>query len=277
MRKFSEVDDMVHLSLTFRRIILVPLSLNFNKDSFVMDTQPYVRIEFGRYQRSAYFFPSTRVQPLYQCECAVEFRYNISLGILNFYPSRSYGIYEFDIAEDDSTTTLETAHDRLAHRWHWDFGIPHIAHAFHTSLESQRTILVHEHRQFKGDSSVMDTQPSDADYGSGGLDMNTVELASGRNRFRAGRKCGKEMRRSIPACRQIATGAPIIWWKKQTNMLEEPVCYKFNIAEDDSSTSPTRISNIGNGPRPSHKPLALGFWYSTHLLMHPIRVWHLRE
>ncbi|KAL1244043.1 Thymidylate synthase [Trichinella spiralis] len=62
MGKFSEVDDMVHLSLTFRRIILVPLSLNFNEDSFVMDTQPYVRIEFGKYQRSAYFFPLTRGQ-----------------------------------------------------------------------------------------------------------------------------------------------------------------------------------------------------------------------
>ncbi|KRX12426.1 hypothetical protein T07_3581, partial [Trichinella nelsoni] len=118
MRKFSEVDDMVHLSLTFRRIILVPLSLNFNKDSFVMDTQPYVRIEFGRYQRSAYFFPSTRVQPLYQCECAVEFRYNISLGILNFYPSRSYGIYEFDIAEDDSTTSPPRISGIFLHNGH---------------------------------------------------------------------------------------------------------------------------------------------------------------
>ncbi|XP_003372897.1 hypothetical protein Tsp_10454 [Trichinella spiralis] len=58
-----------------------------------------------------------------------------------------------------TATTLETAHDRLTHRWHWDFGIPHVTHASHTSLSLQRMILVHELRQFKGESSVMDTQP----------------------------------------------------------------------------------------------------------------------
>ncbi|KRZ48055.1 hypothetical protein T02_8833 [Trichinella nativa] len=65
--------------------------------------------------------------------------------------------------------------------------------------------------------------------------------------------------------------------------------YEFDVAEDDSSTSPPRISgrflynghpvayqitatgeqvtscyNIGNGPRPSRTPLVLGFWYSIH-------------
>ncbi|XP_003374277.1 conserved hypothetical protein [Trichinella spiralis] len=165
-----------HTSLSSERMILVHEHQRFKGDSSVMDTQPY---------RSAYFFPLTREQPLHQCECAVEFRYNITLGILHFYPSRSYGLYEFDIAEDDSSTsptrisgrfpnnghpaayqftaiaarTLATAHDRLAHRWHWDFGLPPIAHASHTSLSSERMILVHEHRRFKGDSSVMDTQP----------------------------------------------------------------------------------------------------------------------
>ncbi|KRX80027.1 hypothetical protein T06_16504 [Trichinella sp. T6] len=55
--------------------------------------------------------------------------------------------------------TTETAYDRLAHRWHWDFGIPPIAHASHTSFAYQRMNQLHEHRQFKGDSSLMDTQP----------------------------------------------------------------------------------------------------------------------
>ncbi|KRX36292.1 hypothetical protein T05_10276 [Trichinella murrelli] len=32
--------------------------------------------------------------------CGIPVHYQ--LGILNFYPSRSYGIYEFDVAEDDS-------------------------------------------------------------------------------------------------------------------------------------------------------------------------------
>ncbi|KRX54951.1 hypothetical protein T09_10638 [Trichinella sp. T9] len=33
------------------------------------------------------------------------------LGILNFYPSRSYGIYEFDVAEDDSSIFLPSVFD----------------------------------------------------------------------------------------------------------------------------------------------------------------------
>ncbi|KRZ81253.1 hypothetical protein T08_12866 [Trichinella sp. T8] len=57
------------------------------------------------------------------------------------------------------TTILETAHDRLAHRGLSDFGMPSIAHASHTNLAYQRLIILHEHRQFKGDSSLMDTQP----------------------------------------------------------------------------------------------------------------------
>ncbi|KRY06236.1 hypothetical protein T01_14474 [Trichinella spiralis] len=40
--------------------------------------------------------------------------------------------------------TLETDHDRLAHRWDWYFDIPPIAHASHTSLVSERMILVHQ-------------------------------------------------------------------------------------------------------------------------------------
>ncbi|XP_003374301.1 hypothetical protein Tsp_09649, partial [Trichinella spiralis] len=69
-------------------------------------------------QRSAYFFPLTREQPLHQCECAVEFRCNIGLGILNFYPSRSYGLYEFDIAEDDSSTSLTRISGRFPNNGH---------------------------------------------------------------------------------------------------------------------------------------------------------------
>ncbi|KRX51236.1 hypothetical protein T06_416 [Trichinella sp. T6] len=37
--------------------------------------------------------------------------------------------------------------------------MPSIAHASYTSLAYQRMIQLHEHRQFKGDSSLMDTQP----------------------------------------------------------------------------------------------------------------------
>ncbi|KAL1233673.1 hypothetical protein TSPI_08717 [Trichinella spiralis] len=74
--------------------------------------------EFGKYQRSAYFFPLTREQPLHQCECAVEFRYNITLGILHFYPSRSYGLYEFDIAEDDSSTSPTRISGRFPNNGH---------------------------------------------------------------------------------------------------------------------------------------------------------------
>ncbi|KRX36295.1 hypothetical protein T05_1416 [Trichinella murrelli] len=99
-------------------------------------------------------------------------------------------------------------------------------------------ILIHEQRQFKGDSSVMDTK--------------TLGILN----FYPSRSYG---------------------------------IYQFDVAEDDSSTSPPRISgrflynghpvayqitatgeqvtscyNIGNGPRPSRTPLALGFWYSTH-------------
>ncbi|XP_003374276.1 conserved hypothetical protein [Trichinella spiralis] len=48
------------------------------------------------------------------------------------------------VNKQPAARTLETAHDRLAHRWHWDFGLPPIAHASHTSLSSQRMILVHQ-------------------------------------------------------------------------------------------------------------------------------------
>ncbi|XP_003374274.1 hypothetical protein Tsp_09647, partial [Trichinella spiralis] len=76
----------------------------------------------------------------------------------------------------------------------------------------------------------------------------------------ARRKCGKEMRRLIPACRQIATHAPIIWWKKRTSMLEEAARYKFSIAEDDSTTSPTRISGrfLYNGHPAAYQITAIG-------------------
>ncbi|KRY32999.1 Pro-Pol polyprotein [Trichinella spiralis] len=39
------------------------------------------------------------------------------------------------------------------------------------------------------------------------------------------RQNGKEMRRLIPARRQIATDAPIIWWKRRTSMLEGAAIY----------------------------------------------------
>ncbi|KAL1233674.1 Ubiquitin carboxyl-terminal hydrolase [Trichinella spiralis] len=132
-------------------MILVHEHRRFKGDSSVMDTQPrsYGLYEFdiaeddsstsptrisGRFpnnghpaayqftaighQRSAYFFPLTREQPLHQCECAVEFRYNITLGILHFYPSRSYGLYEFDIAEDDSSTSPTRISGRFPNNGH---------------------------------------------------------------------------------------------------------------------------------------------------------------
>ncbi|XP_003374234.1 hypothetical protein Tsp_12116 [Trichinella spiralis] len=98
-----------HTSLVSERMIPVHEHRRFKGDSSVMDTQPY---------RSAYFFPLTREQPLHQCECAVEFRYNITLGILNFYPSRSYGLYEFDIAEDDSSTSPTRISGRFPNNGH---------------------------------------------------------------------------------------------------------------------------------------------------------------
>ncbi|XP_003374309.1 hypothetical protein Tsp_09649, partial [Trichinella spiralis] len=107
--------------------------------------------------RYANFFRLTREQPLHQCECAVEFRYNIRLGILNFYPSRSYGLYEFDIAEDDSSTSLTRISGRFPNNGH-------------------------------------------------------------------------------------------------------PAAYQFTAIGQQV----TSCYNIGNGPRPSRTPLALGFWYSTH-------------
>ncbi|KRX41228.1 hypothetical protein T05_460 [Trichinella murrelli] len=39
------------------------------------------------------------------------------------------------------------------------------------------------------------------------------------------RQKGKEIRPSIPARRQIATDAPIIWWKKRTSLLEGATRY----------------------------------------------------
>ncbi|XP_003372898.1 hypothetical protein Tsp_10455, partial [Trichinella spiralis] len=162
MGKFSEVDDMVHLSLTFRRIILVPLSLNFNEDSFVMDTQPYVRIEFGKYQRYAYFFPFTRGQLDSLC-ISVNVPWNSAVDMAStssrlqkmilrrlrpefledsfmMGPQRHMRL-QLLVIKLPVFRTLETAHDRLAHRWHWDFGIPHVTHASHTSLSLQRMIL----------------------------------------------------------------------------------------------------------------------------------------
>ncbi|KRZ48063.1 hypothetical protein T02_10049 [Trichinella nativa] len=44
--------------------------------------------------------------------CGIPVHYQ--LGILNFYPSRSYGIYEFDVAEDDSMWNLNLS-DTAAH------------------------------------------------------------------------------------------------------------------------------------------------------------------
>ncbi|KAL1244047.1 Polyhedrin [Trichinella spiralis] len=43
-------------------MILVYQHPQFKGNPSVKCTQPYVRIEFGRYQRSAYFFPITRGQ-----------------------------------------------------------------------------------------------------------------------------------------------------------------------------------------------------------------------
>ncbi|KRX30641.1 hypothetical protein T06_13999 [Trichinella sp. T6] len=40
--------------------------------------------------------------------------------------------------------------------------MPSIAHASYTSLAYQRMNQLHEHRQFKADSSLMDTQPCTA-------------------------------------------------------------------------------------------------------------------
>ncbi|KRX13313.1 hypothetical protein T07_7229, partial [Trichinella nelsoni] len=39
------------------------------------------------------------------------------------------------------------------------------------------------------------------------------------------RQKGREMRRSIPARRQIAMDAPITWWKKRTSLLEAAARY----------------------------------------------------
>ncbi|KRZ84213.1 hypothetical protein T08_16051 [Trichinella sp. T8] len=41
--------------------------------------------------------------------CGIPVHYQF--GILNFYPSRSYGIYEFDVAEDDSSIFLPGVFD----------------------------------------------------------------------------------------------------------------------------------------------------------------------
>ncbi|XP_003368777.1 conserved hypothetical protein, partial [Trichinella spiralis] len=110
-------------------------------DFSVMDTQPGLRTSF----------PLTREQPLHQCECAVEFRYNITLGILHFlsqsliWPLRVRHCRKMillrlrpEFQEDSlimdtqrhislqllvnklpAARTLETDHDRLAHRWDW--------------------------------------------------------------------------------------------------------------------------------------------------------------
>ncbi|KRZ82123.1 Retrovirus-related Pol polyprotein from transposon opus [Trichinella sp. T8] len=46
------------------------------------------------------------------------------------------------------------------------------------------------------------------------------------------RQKGREIRRSIPARRQIAMDAPITWWKKRTSMLEAAARYKPILGAD---------------------------------------------
>ncbi|KRY05509.1 hypothetical protein T12_7007 [Trichinella patagoniensis] len=89
---------LMHTSLKSERKILVHERRQFKGDSSLMDTQPYVGIEFGRYQRS-FAHPSS---------------YKITAAFLLV----------------PVTTILETAHDRLAHRGLYDFGMPSIAHAY---------------------------------------------------------------------------------------------------------------------------------------------------
>ncbi|KRY08787.1 hypothetical protein T12_5206 [Trichinella patagoniensis] len=265
------------------------------------------------------------------------------LGILNFYPSRSYGIYEFDVAEDDSSTSPPRMSGRFLYNGHpvayqitatgeqvtscysigngprpsrtplalgfwysthcscipYDFGISEDDSAWDSEFLSQSLIWhLRKTKRRKTKATVGRIGHEDRRRitvvvvltcvrWSWQVEGSVFGLSSSSES--ANRKCGKEMRRSIPACRQIATDAPIIWWKKRTGILEEAARYKFNIAEDDSTTSPPRMSgrflynghpvayqitatgeqvtscySIGNGPRPSRTPLALGFWYSTH-------------
>ncbi|KAL1244061.1 hypothetical protein TSPI_00668 [Trichinella spiralis] len=127
-------------------------------------TQPYVRIEFGRYQRSAYFFPlarglldslcisvnvpwnsavdmastSSRLQKMILRRLRPEFlEDSFMMG-----PQRHMRL-QLLVVKLPASRTLETAHTVL-----------------HTvGIGILRMILVHELRQFKGESSVMDTQP----------------------------------------------------------------------------------------------------------------------
>ncbi|KRX83059.1 hypothetical protein T06_14174 [Trichinella sp. T6] len=48
--------------------------------------------------------------------CGIPVHYQF--GILNFYPSRSYGIYEFDVAEDDSSTSPPRISGRFLYNGH---------------------------------------------------------------------------------------------------------------------------------------------------------------
>ncbi|KAL1244046.1 Outer membrane usher protein HifC [Trichinella spiralis] len=117
-------------------------------------TQPYVRIEFGRYQRSAYFFPITRGQLDSLC-ISVNVPWN-SENDSTTSPPRISGRFLYDgpkrhmrlqilVIKLPASRTLETAHDRLAHRWLSDFGMPSIAHAYEFDI--------------RGNPSVKCTQP----------------------------------------------------------------------------------------------------------------------
>ncbi|KAL1244072.1 hypothetical protein TSPI_00665 [Trichinella spiralis] len=96
----------------------------------------------------------TAGQPLYQCECAVEFRLQKMIlrrlrpefqeDSFMMGPQRHMRL-QLLVIKLPVFRTLETAHDRLAHRCLSDFGMPSIAHAYEFDI--------------RGNPSVKCTQP----------------------------------------------------------------------------------------------------------------------